>query len=207
MNYLKNYESLSPTDYGNVLAREQFMDYQIKALWSGIGRICGPAFTVQLAPGDNLMLHAAIYQATPGSVIVIDACDNDYAVAGGNVCAVARERGIKGFIIDGVIRDLGDIRAMKFPVFARGVCPVPGGKAVFSPLNATINCGGVRVSADDIIVADEEGIAVIPADNAAEIFDKAKSKANQESELSLDSWREAHQAKIEQALNNLTLKK
>ena len=74
------------------------------------------------------MLHAAIYRAAPGSVIVVESGDVDHALAGGNVCAVAQRNGIAGFVVDGVIRDLAEIRAMRFPVFARGVIPIPGSK-------------------------------------------------------------------------------
>ena len=124
----QNYCLYSPTDYAEALPRSQFMDFQIKPLWSPIPRISSAAFTVKLAPSDNLMLHAAIYQAPPGSVIVVEAGDTDFAVAGGNVCAIAQKKGICGLVIDGVIRDLAEIREAQFPVFARGVMPIPGQK-------------------------------------------------------------------------------
>eukprot|EP00481_Brizalina_sp_1-RS-2013_P002714 TRINITY_DN716_c0_g1_i1.p1 TRINITY_DN716_c0_g1~~TRINITY_DN716_c0_g1_i1.p1 ORF type:complete len:144 (+),score=38.86 TRINITY_DN716_c0_g1_i1:40-432(+) len=116
------------------------------------------------------MLHSAIYEAPEGSIIVVDGVDSEYAVAGGNVCAVAMSRGIKGFIIDGVIRDLCEISDMKFPVFAKGVHPVPGKKDVYSELGAPITCGGAKVSTGDIIVADVEGIVVIPKSRKDEVF-------------------------------------
>ena len=90
--------------------------------------MAGPAYTVRCPAGDNLMLHAAIYRAEPGSIIVMEAGDVDYAVAGGNVCAVAQKRGVAAFIIDGAIRDLAEIRKLGFPVFARGVIPIPGAR-------------------------------------------------------------------------------
>ena len=99
-----------PISYSGCLTREGFMDIGIRPLWEGMPRIAGPAYTVQLAPGDNLMLHAAIHEAPSGSVIAVDACDSEFAVAGGNVCAVAQKRGILGFIIDRAIRDIGEIR-------------------------------------------------------------------------------------------------
>ena len=93
-------------------------------------------------PGDNLMLHAAIYRARPGDVIVVEAGDADYAVSGGNVCAVAQRRGITGFVVDGVIRDLAEVREARFPVFARGCIPKPGVKESLGELNQAITCGG-----------------------------------------------------------------
>ena len=195
-----DYSALSPTDYGNMLGRHSFTDPGIRALWSGMPRIAGPAFTVQLAAGDNLMLHAAIYEAPPGSIIVADAEDDHYAVAGGNVCAVAQARGIRGFVVDGVIRDLGEIREMQFPVFARGVFPVPGKKQVYHPLGQPITCGGAPIKTGDIVVADEEGIAFIPEAEASAIFARAKAKHDLESQTSLSEWRQAHQEKIEEAI-------
>lgn len=195
-----NYAQLAVTDYGSVLSKEQFMDYRIHPLWQTMPAISGPAFTVQLEPGDNLMLHAAIYEAPKGSIIVVDAGDDSLAVAGGNVCAVAKERGIKGFIIDGVIRDLGEIEAMAFPVYAKGVFPVPGAKNHYQPLAAPIVCGGVNVKTTDIIIADIEGVAVLPQAQAKAIYEKAAAKAQQESQMSLNDWRQSHQAKIQQGL-------
>src|SRR3954471_2881630 len=138
---------LSPTTLAEIVGPQQVMDIGIRPLWNPIPRIAGPAFTVRCPPGDNLMLHAAIYRAAPGSVIVMEAGDADYAVAGGNVCAVAQRRGVAGFVIDGVVRDLGEIRAMGFPVLARGVVPCPGGKTAVLPLGEPVRCGGVEVHA------------------------------------------------------------
>ena len=195
-----NFNQLAVTDYGSVLGREHFMDYKVKPLWSNMPAIHGPAYTVQLASGDNLMLHAAIYEAPKGSIIVVDGVDARYAVAGGNVCAVAKERGIKGFIIDGVIRDLGEIQSMQFPVYAQGVFPVPGAKSVFTELAQPITCGGVKVNTGDMIVADIEGIAVFPKASMVSIYEKAFLKAEKEAQLGLDKWRDNHQAKIKEAL-------
>jgi len=198
------YRELSPTAYAEALNRCQFMDLGMNELWPQIPRIAGPAFTVQLHPSDNLMLHAAIYVAPAGSIIVVDAGNTDFAVAGGNVCAVAQKRGVAGFVIDGVIRDLAEIRQNKFPVFARGVIPIPGQKNIAGPLNTPINCGGVNVSPGDIIVADEEGIAVIPAGREDEVYGKAKTRAEKDAMTSLDDWETAHHAKIMSLVNQNT---
>ncbi len=139
------------------------MDIGIRPLWADMPRIAGLAYPVRCPPGDNLMLHVAIYRAPPGSVIVVEAGDVDYAVAGGNVCAVAQKNGIAGFVVDGVIRDLAEVRAMRFPVFARGVIPTPGAKKQLGVLDGPVRCGGVDVSPLDVVVADEEGIVVVSA--------------------------------------------
>jgi 4-hydroxy-4-methyl-2-oxoglutarate aldolase len=113
------FQSLSPTTLADVLTRDRVMDIGIRPLWPGMPRVAGASYTVRCAPGDNLMLHAAIYRAAPGSIIVVEAGDVDYAVAGGNVCAVAQKYGIAAFIVDGLIRDLVEARKIRFPVFAR----------------------------------------------------------------------------------------
>ncbi len=193
---------LSPTDYANVLNRDSFMDFGIKSLWPNTPRICGPAFTVQLAPGDHLMLHMAIHQAPEGSIIVASGCGNDLAAAGGNVCAVAKKRGIVGFIIDGVVRDIAEIRENQFPVFARGVYPVPGNKAFISPLQVPITCGGANVESGDIIVADEEGIVVLPLKRSEEIYHLVKDKFDAEQSMTLEQWQQHHIERITLAYNN-----
>ena len=188
------------TEYADGLPREQFIDYAIKPLWADMPRIAGSAYTVKLTPGDNLMLHAAIYQAPAGSVLVVDAGDDSHAVAGGNVCAIAQQNGIVGMIIDGVIRDIGEIRDAKFPVYARGCCAKPGVKKVINTPNQAIKCGGVSVNPKDVVVADEEGIAVIPKAQLVEVFLIAKKRTEKDAATSLEQWREGHEKKIKEIL-------
>lgn len=191
---------LSPTAYADALGREQFMDIGIKELWPQMPRIAGPAYTVRCPPGDNLMLHAAIYRAPAGSVIVVEAGNVDYAVSGGNVCAIAQKRQIAGFVVDGVIRDIAEVRAAQFPVFARGVSPIPGVKQTLGTLGKPIHCGGVHVHPQDIVVADEEGIAVIPAAWSAAVYEIAYQRTVKDASLSLEEWEAAHKAKIARIL-------
>ena len=191
-----DFNAVSTCEYADALPREQFMDYQIRSLWQPVPAISGPAFTVKCEAGDHLMLHAAIYRARPGDIIVVQA-DDRFALAGGNVCAIAQKRGIKGFVLDGTIRDVSEVRSMQFPVFARGVIPKPGAKKRVSPLNEPVNCGGVRVCPGDIIVADEEGIAVIPENEANQAFDVAHARARKDQDMSLDAWQEQHYEKVQ----------
>ena len=188
---------LPTTTLADVLDRRQVMDPAIRPLWSPLPRIAGPAFTVRCPPGDNLMLHAAIYRAEPGSVIVVESGDLDYALAGGNVCAVAQRNGVAGFVLDGLIRDVGEIREMGFPVWARGVIPIPGGKSAALPLNVPIRCGGVAVQAGDLVVADEEGVVVVPLDSKDTALQAAEAKLQADAALTLDGWEKAHRAKID----------
>ncbi|MFD6987915.1 RraA family protein [Streptomyces sp. NPDC059943] len=200
MNDVSGFKDISPTTLAESLGREQIMDIGIRPLWPSVPRIAGPAFTVRCAPGDNLMLHAAIYRAEPGSVIVVQAGDVDYALAGGNVCAVAQRRGIAGFVLDGVMRDLAEVRELNFPVFARGLMPVPGIKATVEPLNREVRCGGVVVNAGDIVVADEEGIVVTPRARREEVLAASRAKLAKEAAETLDDWETAHRARVEKIL-------
>ncbi len=190
------FRQLSPTTLADFLTRARVMDAFIRPLWPGAPRIAGPAYPVRCAPGDNLMLHAAIHLAPPGSVVVVDGGDANYALAGGNVCAVAQRRGIAGFVLDGAIRDIAEIRAAGFPVFARGVIPIAGTKNMLGTLNARISCGGVDVAPLDIIVADEEGIVVVPLADREWILQSAKTKAAADSSQSLSAWQENHRKRI-----------
>jgi 4-hydroxy-4-methyl-2-oxoglutarate aldolase len=194
------FAAIPPTAIADLLDRGQVMDFGIRPLWTPVPRVAGPAFTVRCPAGDNLMLHAAIYRAEPGSVIVVQAGDADYALAGGNVCAVAQRRGIAAIVTDGVIRDLGEVRELGFPVFARGVMPIPGTKAAVEPLNAEIRCGGATVRAGDIVVADEEGIVVVPAARREDVLRDAQARLGREAGETLDDWEAAHRTRIDQIL-------
>jgi 4-hydroxy-4-methyl-2-oxoglutarate aldolase len=202
MSDVAAFRAISPTTLADVLSREQVMNVGIRPLWPSMPRVAGPAFTVRCPPGDNLMLHAAIYRAEPGSVIVVESGDTDYAVAGGNVCAVAQRRGIAAFVIDGVIRDVAEVRELGFPVFAKGVIPFPGAKQQVQPLNGQVWCGGVSVSGGDIVVADEEGIVVTPSARQDEVLRAAQDKQAQEARQSLDAWEQAHRARVDQILHD-----
>lgn len=190
------FANYATTEYADELPRQQLIDYHIKPLWEGMPRIAGTAYTVQLTAGDNLMLHAAIYKAPAGAILVVDAGDDSYAVAGGNVCSIAQKRGIAGMIIDGVVRDIDEIRAVKFPIYARGCVAKPGIKEFIAPLNQPICCGSVTVNPNDVVVADEEGIAIIPHAQLEKTFNATKRRTEHDTETTLDDWERAHYTKV-----------
>lgn len=193
---------LSTCDLADYLGVGQFIEPAIASLWDPIQRIVGKAFTVDCPQGDHLMFHAAVYRANPGDVIVAKG-DPEFALAGGNVFAIAKSRGITGAVIDGRVRDLAEIRDMQFPVFSRGVIPKPGAKKQLGELNGTILCGGVSVKNGDYIVADEEGVAVIPSDEIDAAIKVAQERAKKDASTSLKDWQENHQKIVEGALNKL----
>lgn len=199
---IEQVREISPCEYSEGLPREQFIDPNIHQMWPHMPRIAGPAFTVKCGKGDHLSLHAAIYRASAGDVIVVEA-DPEYANSGGNVCAVAQQRGIAGMIIDGAIRDIAEIRNAQFPVFARGLMPKPGAKEQMFPLNQPIVCGGVKVHGGDYIVADEDGIAVIPKDELKQVYDLAKARTDKDAGMNLSEWKAQHSKKVESKLQEL----
>jgi 4-hydroxy-4-methyl-2-oxoglutarate aldolase len=193
------FATIPTTTLADLLGREQVMDTGIRPLWPA-PRVAGRAFTVRCPPGDNLMLHAAIHRALRGAVIVVESGDLDFALAGGNVCAVAQRRGIAAFVLDGLIRDLAEVRELGFAVFARGVIPIPGRKEAVEPLNSPVRCGGVKVDAGDMVVADEDGVVVVPGAHQAQVLVDARAKQAMEAAESLDDWEAAHRERIDEIL-------
>ena len=197
---IKGFAALSPNEICDVAELSWVVRHEIRPLWPSPPRIAGPAFTIRTGKHDNLMFHASIYLAQSGDVIVVEAGDDEMAVAGGNVCAIAQRNGIAGLVVDGVIRDVVESREKGFPVFGRGVSPIPAKRVGDGAMNVQVRCGGVIVNPGDIVVADEEGIVVIPKGRAAEILEKANAKVATDSKMSLDDWMKRHKAGVETAL-------
>ena len=175
---IKAYADLSPNELCDVLELSCVMRHEIHPLWPSPPRVAGPAFTIRTGKHDNLMFHASIYLAQPGDVIVVEAGDDEMAVAGGNVCAIAQRRGVAALVVDGVIRDVVESREKGFPLFARGVSPIPAKRVGDGGMNVQVRCGGVIVNPGDVVVADEEGIVVIPRARAEDVLRKAQEKVS-----------------------------
>lgn len=198
---VKAYAALSPNDLSDVLELSCVMRHEIRPLWGPeIPRIAGPAFTIRTGKHDNLMFHASIYLARPGDVVVVEAGDDEMAVAGGNVCAIAQRNGIAGLVVDGVIRDVVESRQNRFPVFGRGVSPIPAKRVGDGGMNVQIRCGGVVVNPGDVVVADEEGIVVVPRARAEDVLAKAQARVATDSKMSLEDWERRHRSGVEAAL-------
>lgn len=149
-------------------------------------RIAGRAFTVKTAVGDNLAVLKAIKEGKPGDIIVVDAKGDTYrAIAGDFVVGMMQTMGFGGLVVDGVIRDIVDIKALNFPVFSKGTTVSSGGKNGPGETNTPISCGGAQVNPGDIIVGDIDGVVVVPQERAEEVLEKAKEK------LASDDQREA----------------
>src|SRR5256885_12791720 len=197
------FAKLSPTTFADVLTRDRVMDPGLRPLWSPMPRLAGPAYPVACPAGDNLMLHIAIHRAPPGSVIVCAAGDSNWAMAGGNVCAYAQQRSIAGFVVDGVIRDLAETRERRFPVFARAVIPIPGVRKTARLIDVPVVCGGVTVAPGDVVVADAEGLVVLPQAQAQPILAQAIQRADRRAKPTLADWAKAHKARIDELTRSL----
>lgn len=144
-------------------------------------KLAGPALTVDVRPGDNLMIHAAMALARPGDVLVIDGKgDRTAALMGTIMMTACRQLGIAGVVIDGAVRDSLEIEEMGFPVFCAGTNPNGPTKNVPGRIGQPITCGGVQVRSGDLVVADADGVVVIGRERAEGLLPLARKKVEDE---------------------------
>jgi RraA family protein len=144
-------------------------------------KLAGPAFTVEVRPGDNLMIHAALQLAQPGDVIVVDGKgDLTCALTGALMAAHAQKAGIAGFIMYGAVRDTDECARGSFPIFAAGANPNGPIKASGGRINWPISVAGTVVNPGDLIVGDADGVVVLPRELAAGIVAGAQAKVDAE---------------------------
>jgi 4-hydroxy-4-methyl-2-oxoglutarate aldolase len=161
-------------DLADVMYGTGAMSSEIRAAYTPMPRIAGPAVTVSLPTGSFPMLKMGMQQTEAGDILVVNArAASTYAVWGGNISLGMARRGVKGIVIDGYARDVPDIQATGLPLFCRGsvanICPLQGPGEV----NVPIACGTTVVNPGDIIVADEEGVVVVPRGAARSIVQAA----------------------------------
>jgi RraA family protein len=170
MNIIEMFCEFSTADISDQLNRLYGVERTIRRVSGPDRPLIGPACTVKVFPGDNLMVHKALDIAKPGDVVVVDAGGSiKNAVLGDLVSTKANHRGIAGFVVDGYVRDASGIRALDFPVYARGenmIGPLHRGPG---EINFPVCCGGIVVSPGDIVVADSGGVVIVPHDHIAEV--------------------------------------
>lgn len=148
------------------------------------GKLIGTALTVKTRPGDNLLVHKAIDMAQPGEVIVVDAGgDTTNAIVGEIMLRLAIKQGIRGFIIDGAIRDTAAFTSGDFPVYARGITHRGPYKDGPGEINVPVSIGGMVIHPGDLLLGDEDGIAVVPLEAAEEVLTKVKQQEVKEAEM------------------------
>lgn len=150
-------------------------------------RFAGPAITVEVRPGDNLMIHAAMAIAQPGDVIVVDGKgDLSSALMGEIMSQQCVALGVVAVVIDGAVRDSEAIRELGFPMFAAGLNPNGPTKSVSGRLNHPVSIGGVSVSPGDLVVGDADGVTVIERSKAAAMLPLAADKVAAETKRIAD---------------------
>lgn len=171
-NLIEGFRGFETPDISDMLNRMYTMSGEIRNVVND-RPLVGPACTVKVFPGDNLMVHKALDLAAPGDVVVVDTSGSrENAVLGDLVTTKAKHRGIAGFIIDGLVRDLSGMQRAGLPVYARGVTPFGPLHRGPGELNYTISCGGIVVNPGDIIVADSNGVVVVRQDFAEHILER-----------------------------------
>lgn len=143
--------------------------------------IAGSAITVLTVPGDNLMVHAAIEQSRAGDVIVVvPATDSPHGFIGELMATQMQVRGVRAYVTSGGVRDTGELRSMGFPVWAAHISSEGTVKDAAGSVNVPVVLGGVVVNPGDIVVADDDGVTIVPRRRAAETLEAARARAAKE---------------------------
>ncbi|HVE50965.1 MAG TPA: RraA family protein [Casimicrobiaceae bacterium] len=164
----------------DVAGRRGTLDGRVAPLSPSM-RLAGPAFTIEVRAGDNLMIHAAITMAKPGDVFIVDGKgDRSCALMGAIMVSACKKLGLGGVVLDAACRDSEELREIGFPIYAVGTNPNGPTKFVPGRINWPISCGGVAVNPGDLVVGDADGVVVIEREKAPTLLDLAAKKVADE---------------------------
>jgi 4-hydroxy-4-methyl-2-oxoglutarate aldolase len=157
-------------DLADSMRKYGAMSRAIQPVYRPMPKFFGPAVTASLPTGSFSMAKLAMLQCQPGDVLVLNAYEDvSHALVGGHIGHALKVRGLAGMVVDGAIRDSSQLQEEGLPVCARGTAVIIGGHDGPGEINVPVACGGVVVNPGDIVVADEDGIVVVPKDEAASV--------------------------------------
>ncbi len=179
---LAGWAEIPPSIISDELNRAGCMDGGISPLAQG-QTFAGHALTVQVMVGDNSGLHHAVARAVPGDVLVVDAAGHGGSAVWGEILhSVAKARRVAAVVIDGAVRDAAGIRRSGVPLYCRSVVPQGPHKGFGGTINAPISCGGMPVHPGDLLVGDDDGVAVIRSEQTDGLFDRCRARLDAERE-------------------------